>query len=91
MALSLFRPVPLRLVLGIALSCMLAGAPAASAAQASRPPAAAFFNNAEFGGATLSPSGRYLAARSSAPGKSMRLMVVDLQDNSVKTVASFAD
>ncbi|MDN4057696.1 prolyl oligopeptidase family serine peptidase [Massilia sp. YIM B02769] len=90
MALSPLRSVPLRLALGIALSCMLAAAPA-GAAQASPPPAAAFFGNAEFGGATLSPSGRYLAARTGAPGKPLRLMVVDLQDNSVKTVAAFTD
>jgi len=84
------RSLPLRLVLGALLSCTLALAPAA-AASPSRPPAAAFFGDAEFGGATLSPSGRYLAARSGAQGKGMRLMVVDLQDNSIRTVAAFAD
>jgi len=85
-----FSSLPLRLVCGALLSCALA-LPCAGAAEAVRPPAAAFFGNADFGGATLSPSGRYLAARSGAPGKPLRLMVVDLQDNSVKTVAAFAD
>lgn len=82
--------LPLSLVLGVLLSCACV-LPSASAAKASRPPVEAFFGNAEFGGATLSPSGRYLAARSGAPGKPMRLMVVDLQDNSVKVAAAFAD
>ena len=85
-----FPSFPLRLVLGAVLSCALA-LPCTVAADTARPPAAAFFGNAEFGGATLSPSGRYLAARSGAPGKPLRLMVVDLQDNSVKTVAAFSD
>ena len=63
-------------------------APAAAAAGAALPPLSGFFDNSTFGGATLSPSGRYLAARSGAPGRRIMLVVVDLQENTVKVVAN---
>lgn len=55
------------------------------------PPLAAFFDNSSFGGALLSPSGRYLATRSGAPGRRMILAVIDLQTSTPKVVAAFSD
>jgi dipeptidyl aminopeptidase/acylaminoacyl peptidase len=55
------------------------------------PTLASFFDNSSFGGALLSPSGRYLAARSGAPGHRVTLMVIDLQANTAKMVANDPD
>ncbi|MCC2973358.1 S9 family peptidase [Massilia sp. IC2-476] len=75
-----------------ALACTLpAQAQAPGAAPASAPPIASFFANASFGEAKLSPDARYLAVRSGAPGKRDFLVVVTLQDNSAKVVASYDD
>lgn len=69
----------------------LCGAPAALAQASTPPPLSAFFANAGFGGAKLSPDARYLAARSGAKGQRDFLMVVDLHNNSGKIVASYSD
>ncbi|MET0981436.1 MAG: S9 family peptidase [Telluria sp.] len=66
-------------------------APAPAPAAAPRPPIEHFFANAAFSGAVLSPDGRALAARSSAPGQRDYLLVVDLQTNSGKVVASYSN
>lgn len=63
-------------------------APAASTAPI---PLASFFDNSSFGGALLSPSGRYMAARASAPGRRVLLGVVDLQAKTLKVVAAYSD
>ncbi|MBD8724769.1 S9 family peptidase [Oxalobacteraceae sp. CFBP 13708] len=55
------------------------------------PPVSAFFGNAPFGDARLSPSGRHLAVRASAPGKRDFLTVIDLETNSAKIVAHYND
>jgi acetyl esterase/lipase len=55
------------------------------------PPVAHFFDNAAFGGAALSPSGRYLAAVTNVSGARDRLSVVNLDDMSVTVVAQFND
>jgi dipeptidyl aminopeptidase/acylaminoacyl peptidase len=63
----------------------------AEPATAPLPPAEAFFNNPAFGDARLSPSAKYLAARSSAPGRHDFLAVIDLQANTPKVVAAYDD
>jgi len=65
--------------------------PAQAQAQSATPlpPIAGFFSNSSFGDAKLSPDARHLAVRSSAPGKRDFLLVVNLQDNSAKVVASY--
>ncbi|QJE00425.1 S9 family peptidase [Massilia forsythiae] len=65
--------------------------PAPRQATAALPALASFFDNSNFGGALLSPGGRYLAARHGAPGKRIMLAVVDLQTKAVKVVAGFSD
>ncbi len=52
---------------------------------------AQFFSNNAFGDAKLSPSGRYLAARTSPKGRRDILAVIDLDTNTGKTVAEFSD
>jgi dipeptidyl aminopeptidase/acylaminoacyl peptidase len=71
---------------------------AVPAAQAQAPapalppvPIEAFFSNPLLEDATLSPSGRYLAAISAAPGRRDALVVVDLQDSKPRLVAGFKD
>jgi dipeptidyl aminopeptidase/acylaminoacyl peptidase len=54
------------------------------------PPVESFFENPTFGGAMLSPSGRYLAARTGGPGRHDVLTVIDLETNQLKVVASFS-
>ena len=58
---------------------------------AQRPPIADFFENPEFSGALLSPTGNYLAVRIGSKELRDRLAVVTLADNSVKVVAAFGD
>lgn len=55
------------------------------------PPIAHFFSPAAFTSGVLSPDGRYLAARTSAPGQRRALAVIDLQANAGKVVASHHD
>jgi hypothetical protein len=58
---------------------------------AAAPALSSFFDNSSFGGALLSPSGRYLAARTSGAGQRLMLAVIDLQDNKLKVVAAYSD
>lgn len=76
----------------LALS-LCAGPVAQAQAQASPalPPIEQFFSRPAFNGGLLSPNGRYLAARSSAKGQRDFLVVVDLQTNQGKVVASYND
>ena len=60
-------------------------------AQGTPPPVDAFFGNNAFGGAQLSPSGRYLAMRTNREGLRDFLAVMDLETKDAKAVASFAD
>jgi dipeptidyl aminopeptidase/acylaminoacyl peptidase len=55
------------------------------------PPVEDFFSNPAFSGAQLSPSGRYLAAKLANANGRERLAVVDLSDNSARSVANFSD
>ena len=82
---SLCRRAALALLFTLPLAAT--GAPAAAAPV----PLASFFDGSSFGGALLSPSGRYLAARSGAPGRRTVLAVIDLQQNTLKVVAGFRD
>ena len=74
-------------------ACVMCSAPAAlaQAPATTPPPISAFFANASFGGAKLSPDASHLAARSSAKGQRDFLVVVDLHNNSGKIVASYND
>jgi dipeptidyl aminopeptidase/acylaminoacyl peptidase len=76
----------------LALS-LCAGPVAQAQAQANPalPPIEQFFSRPAFNGGLLSPNGRYLAARSSAKGQRDFLVVVDLQTNQGKVVASYND
>jgi dipeptidyl aminopeptidase/acylaminoacyl peptidase len=85
------RRAALALLLALPFSIAAAAAEAPAQAAAALPSLAAFFDNSSFGGALLSPSGRYLAARSGAPGRRMILAVIDLQTNTPKAVAAFSD
>jgi dipeptidyl aminopeptidase/acylaminoacyl peptidase len=84
-----------RLLPGLAIGAALAGpafaAGAAAAADTAPMPIDAFFSNPLLEDATLSPSGRYLAAISAAPGRRDALVVLDLQDNKPRMVAGFKD
>ncbi|KQV90768.1 dipeptidyl aminopeptidase [Massilia sp. Root351] len=85
-----------RTILAAALSLAALGAPfacaaAPSATAAALPPVEDFFSTPEFSSPTLSPSGRYLAARLGGKGQRDRLAVLDLKDNSAKVVAQFSN
>ena len=58
---------------------------------AARPPIADFFDNPEFTGAKLSPSGNYLAVRLGGKGKRDRLAIVTLSSGSMQAISSFTD
>jgi dipeptidyl aminopeptidase/acylaminoacyl peptidase len=88
---ALCRRAALALVFTLPLAVPGAAAEAPAAASGAAVPLASFFDNSSFGGALLSPSGRYLAARSGAPGRRIALAVVDLQENTLKVVASPRD
>ena len=60
-------------------------------AQPALPPVEAFFSNPLIERAALSPSGRYLAALSGAPGRRDMLVVIDLVENKGKLVAGYKD
>ncbi|HWJ94365.1 MAG TPA: S9 family peptidase, partial [Telluria sp.] len=75
----------------LALAFLFAAPLAARAADKPRPPIESFFENAAFGGARLSPSGRYLAALVGGNGHRDWLVVVDLQTNEMKRVAAYSD
>ncbi len=87
-----FLPRALRgAALAAALACILPGAHAQAPAPAAAalPSIASFFSSAPISGAKLSPDARFLAARSGASGRHDALVVVDLQANSAKVVASY--
>ena len=76
---------------GTATAADTPAAPAAPPSSAAPVPLAGFFDNARFGGALLSPSGHYLAVRSSTSGHRMILAVIDLQTNTPTVAAAFSD
>lgn len=87
------RVLPRAALLALLLStanAVQAQAPAATPA-AAPPPVEAFFSRSPFGGAILSPSGKYLAVRSGAPDKRDFLVVVDLAVNKGTVVAAYDD
>jgi dipeptidyl aminopeptidase/acylaminoacyl peptidase len=85
-----YRALTQGIILALAISCTGAAFAQAPAA-ASPPPIEAFFGSSPFGGAALSPSGKYLAVRSGAPGRRDFLAVIDLATNSGKVVAEYND
>jgi dipeptidyl aminopeptidase/acylaminoacyl peptidase len=92
---SLCRHAALACLFTLPFAAAAAPDAAAQSAPATNPaaqiPLSSFFDSSSFGGALLSPSGRYLAARSGAPGRRTVLAVVDLQENTLKVVAGFRD
>jgi dipeptidyl aminopeptidase/acylaminoacyl peptidase len=60
-------------------------------AQSALTPVENFFENNAFGGATLSPSGLYVAIRIGLKGQRDALVVVDLTKRSANVVAAYAD
>ena len=82
---------------GVFASALLAGiitqiaGPARAQDANTPPPIADFFENDASGGAQLSPSGRYLAYRTSKDGSRNFLAVIDLNTRQRKQVARFAD
>jgi dipeptidyl aminopeptidase/acylaminoacyl peptidase len=64
---------------------------AASAAPTAAPPIADFFENPDFSGALLSPSGKYVAVRVGAKDQRDRLAVITLADSQVKVIGNFSD
>jgi len=63
----------------------------AATASTSAPPIERFFANPALADAALSPSGRYMAAISGAPGRRDALVVIDLQSKSANLVAGYND
>jgi dipeptidyl aminopeptidase/acylaminoacyl peptidase len=72
---------------------LLCAAPLAAIAQITfaPPPVESFFANNAFGGAELSPNGRYLAVRTSSKGGRDFLVVIDLDTKVAKWIAGHAD
>jgi dipeptidyl aminopeptidase/acylaminoacyl peptidase len=60
-------------------------------APAAAPSLESFFSNPTFGGAVLSPNGKYLAVRAGGPGKHDFLVTIDLQTNAPTVVGAFDD
>jgi dipeptidyl aminopeptidase/acylaminoacyl peptidase len=85
------RSAALALCLALPFCLPAHGAKAPAQDGAAPPPLSSFFNNSSFGGALLSPSGRYLAARTSGAGERLMLAVIDLQNNALKVVAAYSD
>lgn len=77
---------------GLGIAAVLGMAGATRAQDPSKlPPVEDFFENSAFGGAILSPDGKYLAVRTSQPGHRDFLAVVDLSTRTAKVVAGFRD
>jgi dipeptidyl aminopeptidase/acylaminoacyl peptidase len=53
-------------------------------------PIESFFTRSEFAGAALSPNGRFLAVKVGQEPARMRLAVINLDDKSIKVIASFS-
>ncbi|NNG25186.1 S9 family peptidase [Telluria aromaticivorans] len=79
-----------RVLFACALSTAFAAPSHAQMAPAPTP-IEAFFSNPLLERALLSPSGRYLAALSGAPGRRDMLVVIDLVENKGKLVAGYKD
>lgn len=78
--------------LGTALALALCAlAPLHAAPDSTLPPIERFFINPVLADARLSPSARYLAAISGAPGRRDYLIVIDLQENTARLVAGYKD
>jgi dipeptidyl aminopeptidase/acylaminoacyl peptidase len=74
------------------LALSLCAAPIVHAqASPAMPPIERFFAHPAFNGGLLAPDGRSIAARGSAPGQRDFLVVVDLETNKGKIVASYND
>jgi dipeptidyl aminopeptidase/acylaminoacyl peptidase len=71
--------------------CFAAATLLALPAHADAPPVEAFFDNPEFGGAALSPSGKYVAARVGGKGARERLAVYEIATGKAQVVAQFND
>ena len=85
-------PLVSRTLHAVVLAAVATFALPAARAQAQAPvPIDAFFSNPQLQDAALSPSGRYLAAISGAPGRRDALVVVDLQDSKPRLVAGYQD
>jgi dipeptidyl aminopeptidase/acylaminoacyl peptidase len=84
---------PVRILLSrLLLAMLLCALSVAHAAGAPAPvPIADFFEHPAFGEPSLSPSAKYLAVRSSRPGRHDFLVVIDLAANAAKVVAAFKD
>lgn len=80
----------IRLPLLVLAAALLGAGHSASAANAA-PPVADFFGPSDFGGAQLSPNGRYVAAKVTGTSGRDRLTVVELATSKVQVVAEFAD
>jgi len=80
-----------RVLLACALGASFAAGAHAASAEPALPPVELFFSNPLLADAELSPSGRYLAAVSGAPGRRDMLVVVDLQENKANLVAGYKD
>ncbi|WP_229207215.1 S9 family peptidase [Duganella sp. Root336D2] len=76
---------------GLALAIASPAGGAATGVATAAPPAKDFFNRPLFGGAVISPSGKYLAARIAQAGGRTQLAVIDLASRSAKVVANFKD
>jgi acetyl esterase/lipase len=77
--------------LSVLCAVLVALAAPARAAEQAPIPAEAFFDNAQFSAARLSPSGKYLAARVASAGERRRLAVMELDTLAIKVVAQFQD
>jgi dipeptidyl aminopeptidase/acylaminoacyl peptidase len=73
------------------LFALLLAAAVHLASAAAPPPIEDFFENPEFSGAKLSPSGNYLAVRVGTKDKRDRLAVITLADSKVQVVGNFND
>jgi acetyl esterase/lipase len=79
-----------RLLIALALGCMIPASGAALGAEPGRPKAETFFSNSLFSDAKLSPDGDFIAMLVGSDGGRMKLLVMDLADMSIK-VASGAE
>jgi dipeptidyl aminopeptidase/acylaminoacyl peptidase len=80
-----------RLVLSTLLACAGPAVLAQSAPVDARPPIASFFEHSAFGRVLLSPSGKYLAVRSSAVNRRDFLVVIELATKKATVAAAFDD
>lgn len=67
------------------------GAGVAAAQAPARPPVDAFFQNPAFGAGKLSPNGRFVAVRMAPPNGRSQLLVLDVEKQTAKVIASYTD